>query len=87
MKRQIYIGLPEQAMQLLMQMAMTRGMPVEELAEKALEDWMRREQDLSRGRAILLELGEGLGEGPPDLAEAHDRYLYKDLMEKKEREV
>lgn len=34
------------------------------------------EQDsYKKGKEILLELGEGLGEGPKDLAENHNRYL------------
>lgn len=34
------------------------------------------EKGLQRGREVLLSLAEGLGEGPEDLAEEHDKYLY-----------
>jgi predicted methyltransferase len=40
---------------------------IERKAKKALHD---------EGKQILLSLGEGLGEGPDDLADRHNYYLY-----------
>ena len=34
------------------------------------------EEYYQEGEKILLDLGKGLGEGPRDLAEDHDKYLY-----------
>ncbi len=32
--------------------------------------------DREKGKNVLFGLGEGLGEGPEDLADGHDKYLY-----------
>ena len=75
-RKQININLADQELAILVQIAAAAGTSVEELAAKALVDWIKREYETAQGKALLLELGKGLGDGPPDLATAHDRYLY-----------
>ncbi|MGM0381666.1 MAG: DUF2281 domain-containing protein [bacterium] len=46
--------------------------------EKTTSDAVKQGQEnlYKEAEDVLLELGEGLGEGPADLSEKHNRYLY-----------
>ncbi len=74
----IKIELPPQQYEELAAVARDRSMSVEELVYEAVEEWMREQSKLERARALMRELGQGLGEGPSphDAARQHDRHLY-----------
>ena len=47
------------------------------LKEEILIEQEPKKVSYDEGKQILLSLGEGLGEGPEDLADRHNYYLYK----------
>ncbi|MDY6854422.1 MAG: hypothetical protein SWO11_06905 [Thermodesulfobacteriota bacterium] len=47
------------------------------LKEEILIEQKIKEVPSNETKEILLSLGEGLGEGPEDLADRHNYYLYK----------
>ena len=46
------------------------------LKEEILIEQENKKVSYDEGKQILLSLGEGLGEGPENLAERHNYYLY-----------
>ncbi|MGB9722481.1 MAG: hypothetical protein ACP5OO_08065 [Chloroflexia bacterium] len=74
----IKIELPPQQYEELAAVARERRMSVEEIAYEAVEEWLRQQARVERARALMRELGRGLGEGRPphDAARRHDVYLY-----------
>ncbi len=75
--RVIEFELPLQLYQQLATIARTRQLSLAEVARMAMGEWLERQGQLERGRRVLRELGEGLGEGPAphDAARHHDGYL------------
>ncbi len=58
--------------------ARIRQIPVAEVARAAVNEWLESQVQLKQARALMRELGQGLGEGaaPGDVARNHDCYLY-----------
>ena len=59
--------------------AQARQRPEKEVATIALAEWLESQARLERARALMRELGRGLGEGSlvlHDIARNHDHYLY-----------
>jgi hypothetical protein len=69
--------LPQQYEQLAT-VARARQLPVEEVAQAAVAEWLDRQVRLERARTLMRKLGQGLGEGRSshDVARDHDMYLY-----------
>ena len=69
--------LPQQYEQLTA-IAQVRQLPVMEIAQTAVAEWLERQEQLERARALMRQLGQGLGEGPApyNVARNHDTYLY-----------
>ncbi len=44
--------------------------------EFSVEERYKQEKPSPDGKSLLLSLGEGVGEGPEDLADHHHKYLY-----------
>ncbi len=78
METAIKIELLPQQYEELAAVARDRSMSVEDVAQAALEEWLRQQAKVERARALMRELGQGLGEGRPphDAAHRHDKYLY-----------
>lgn len=68
---------PQQYAQLTT-VAHTRRLAIVEAAHLAMTDWLEREVRLVRARALMRQLGQGLGEGLPahNVARTHDAHLY-----------
>lgn len=78
MKIVIKIELLPQQYEELAAAARDRRMSVEEIVYEAVTEWLRQQARIERARALMRELGRGLGEGRPphDAARRHDTYLY-----------
>jgi hypothetical protein len=73
----IELKLPSQQYEILAAAARARQLPVAELAQAALADWLERQARLEHARMLMRELGQGLGQGLlPDAARRHDDILY-----------
>ena len=75
----VQLELPSQQYQQLTVVAQTRQRSVEEIARLALAEWLENQARLEEARALMRELGRGLGEGTHvlhDVARSHDNYLY-----------
>lgn len=70
--------IPSAQYQLLEDLAAQRGKSINDFVVSILAEWLEREARLQEGRKLMLELGNGLGEGKPphDAAANHDVYLY-----------
>lgn len=69
--------LPEQFEQLTA-VARAQQVPVAEVVQAAVMEWLEHQVRLEHARALMRELGQGLGKGnsPHDAARKHDDYLY-----------
>lgn len=74
----VELRLTSQQYEQLQDEAQTRDLSVAEIAQTAIEDWLRRQARLVRGRELMRTLGQGLGNssGHYDVARNHDVYLY-----------
>ena len=74
----IELELPAQQYEQLAATARARELSVAELAQVAVMEWLEHQARLKRARALMRQLGQGLGEGRPphDVARNHDAYLY-----------
>jgi hypothetical protein len=75
----IPLELPSQQYQQLTAVAQTRQRPVAEIARLAVVEWLENQARLEEARALMRELGRGLGDGRHvlhDVARSHDNYLY-----------
>ena len=70
--------LPSEQYEQLATAARTRHMPVAEVAQAVVQEWLESQVQLDQARALMRELGESRGEGtaPGDVARNHDCYLY-----------
>ena len=68
---------PQQYAQLTT-VAHTRRLAIVEAAHLGMTDWLEREVRLVRARALMRQLGHGLGEWLPahNVARTHDAHLY-----------
>ncbi len=62
----------------LSEVASQRQESPESVAREAIAEWLKDETELEKGRALMRELGHGLGKGPEmnNFARDHDAILY-----------
>lgn len=72
------LQIPLQQYEKLLQLARNRQLDITEIAEVAIVEWLERQVRLAHGRALMRELGKGLGKssGASDISRRHDDYLY-----------
>lgn len=75
----ITLQLSSQHYERLRQFANHRQLGLAEIAEVAITEWLERQARLAQGRALMRELGRGLGKGVAggNVARKHDAYLYR----------
>ena len=74
----IELEFPPQQYEQLTAVAHARQVPVIEIVQAAVVEWLERQARLEHARTMMRELGQGLGKGPAshDVARKHDAYLY-----------
>ena len=74
----VELRLPPQQYEQLTAVAQARQLPVAEVAQAVVTEWLEYQAQLERARALMRQLGQGLGQGRPvhDAARRHDDYLY-----------
>jgi hypothetical protein len=74
----VELRLPPQQYEQLTVVAQARQLPVAEVAQAVVTEWLEHQAQLEHARMLMRELGQGLGEGHPihDAARHHDDYLY-----------
>lgn len=74
----VELKLPPQQYEQLTVVAQARRLPVAEVAQAVVAEWLEHQAQLEHARALMRELGRGLGQGRPihDAARHHDDYLY-----------
>ena len=73
------LELTPQQLDQLAGVARLRQMPVAQIAQTAVSEWLEQQQSLEQARAAMRELGQGLGTGRNvlhDAADQHDADLY-----------
>jgi hypothetical protein len=72
------LDLPPQEYQRLLDAARVRQLPIVDVVQVALTDWLANEERLQEARAVMREFSQGLGAGSVihDAASRHDDYLY-----------
>lgn len=72
------LELQPQQYEQLTALAQARQLPVAEIAQVAVSEWLERQKQLEQARILMRQLGQGLGEGQPPhhAARDHDTYLY-----------
>ena len=74
----VELKLPSRQYEQLAAVARAQQLPVAEVAQAAVAEWLEHQAQLEHARILMRELGQGLGEGrsPHDVARNHDTYLY-----------
>ncbi len=74
----VELRLSSQQYELLKSEAQVRELTVSDIAQVAIEEWLKHQVRLAQGRELMRELGQGLGasSAPYDVARNHDTYLY-----------
>jgi len=75
----VQLELPPPQYQQLTVVAQTRQRSVADIARLAVVEWLENQARLEEARALMRELGHGLGESTHvlhDVARSHDNYLY-----------
>jgi len=74
----IELELPPEQYERLMDVAHMRQLPMEEVVQAALAEWLEEQARLEHARKLMRELSQGLGQGPAphDVARHHDAYIY-----------
>lgn len=72
----LQVLIPKKEFTVLNQIAESEKKPVPEITSAIILDWLQHNQDLEQAKSFLLKLRKGLFEGPKDLADNHDKYLY-----------
>lgn len=74
----IQLELVPQQYKRLVEAARARSLSTSELAQRAIVEWLERQAQIERGRLLMRELGQGIGESEhaDDIASNHDTYLY-----------
>ncbi|MFH0774618.1 MAG: hypothetical protein V2A53_03875 [bacterium] len=73
----LQVSIPKKEFTILNQIAENKKKPIPEVTSAIILDWLHHNQELNQAKSFLLKLRKGLFEGPDDLAENHDKYLYK----------
>ena len=74
----LQLELPLPQYEQLAKLARNRHLPVEQIAQLAVVEWLEQQARLVRAREAMRELARGLGEGAgaSDGARQHDKHLY-----------
>jgi Arc/MetJ-type ribon-helix-helix transcriptional regulator len=74
----IKLEFPPQQYEQLDAVAHARKVPVAEVVQAAVVEWLERQARLERARTLMRELGQGLGKGRSfhNVAREHDAHLY-----------
>lgn len=72
----LQVSIPKKEFTVLNQIAESKKKSVPEITSAIILDWLHHNQDLEQAKSFLLKLRKGLFEGPKDLADNHDKYLY-----------
>jgi len=73
----LQVSIPKKEFTILNQIAENEKKPIPEVTSAIILDWLHHNQELEQAKGFLIKLRNGLFEGPDDLAENHDKYLYK----------
>ncbi len=79
MNTTLELELPTRHYEQLSTVAKMRERSVADIVQDVLVEWLEEQARLEHARALMRELGHGLGEGagPNDVARNHDNYLYR----------
>ena len=74
----VELKLPPQQYDQLTTAAHERQLPIVEVIQIAITEWLDRQAQLERARALMRDLGQGLGQSHSSgaVAREHDDYLY-----------
>ncbi|MBC8233374.1 hypothetical protein H8E77_27820 [bacterium] len=72
----IEISIQEEYFEFISAKSSIERKPIQKLLADVFQEWLQKERKRSEARKLLYQIGEGLGEGPDDLARNHDKYLY-----------
>ncbi|MBM3240563.1 hypothetical protein FJZ31_30125 [Candidatus Poribacteria bacterium] len=72
----IEISIQEEDFEFISAKANIERKPIQGLLADVFQDWLQKERKRNEVRKLIYKIGEGLGEGPGDLARNHDKYLY-----------
>ena len=73
----IEIPVLEEDFEFISAKASTEDKPIQKLLADVFQEWLQKERKRNEARKLLYKIGEGVGEGPDDLARNHDKYLYR----------
>jgi len=83
MSESVTVELPAEQYKTLVQIAHSRQMPVQEIAEGVLSAWLDAQRQREDARNLMRKLGDGLGNSGSaendaniNIVRNHDRYLY-----------
>ena len=72
----IEISIQEEDFEFISAKSSIERKTIQKLLADVFQEWLQKERKRSEARKLLYKIGEGLGEGPDDLARNHDKYLY-----------
>lgn len=72
----LQVSIPKKEFVILNQIAESEKKPVPEVTSNIISSWLHHNQELNQAKNFMLKLRNGLFEGPDDLAENHNKYLY-----------
>lgn len=69
--------LPKEELELLSELAKRERKSLSDVTSLAVSMWLKKERELFKAREKMRTLGDGIFDGPEDLASNHDDYLYR----------
>ena len=72
----VQLRIAKQVYEAFQEAARRRGVELDVTWEEVAEAWAGLDESESEKVGLWLELGRGLCEGPPDMADRHDHYAY-----------
>ena len=72
----VEISIQEEDFEFISAKSSIERKPIQKLLADVFQEWLQKERKRSETRKLLYKIGEGVGEGPDDLARNHDKYLY-----------
>ena len=70
------ITILEEDFEFMLAKASMERKSIQTLLADVFQEWLQKERKKSDARKLIYKIGEGVGEGPDDLARNHDKYLY-----------
>ena len=70
------ITILEEDFEFMLAKASMERKSIQKLLADVFQEWLQKERKKSDARKLIYKIGEGVGEGPDDLARNHDKYLY-----------